>query len=451
MSVDAKEPGRTGCARARGTAPGNGSAQDPARRRLLFGMAAGTALLPALGAVARTDGLPEDDLPGPVEDRAFCVGLLRGMAEPVLSRMAKGRLQREWTPERSPSWDGQPVKVAYLEAFGRLMSGISPWLALPDGSGPEDRLRRTLRGQALESLSRSVDPGGADALMWDGHGQALVDSAYFTSALIRAPKALWEPLDAVTKRRIVEAIKRLRAVSPPYTNWLLFAAMNEAFLFSIGEQWDPMRIDLAVKKMAEWYVGDGWYADGPRFHYDYYGSYVIHPMLAQILAVLAAGRPEFNNLKPSEELVRATRRMQRYAEHLERMIGPDGAFAAIGRSLTYRTAAHQPLGYLAWRGELPASLPAAQVRSATTAAQRRIFADPSNFDGDGFLTIGFTRHQPSLGDWYTSSGSMYVAAESLLALGLPATSDYWSAPPQPWTMRLAYAGEPFRKDYYVDY
>jgi hypothetical protein len=85
------------------------------------------------------------------------------------------------------------------------------------------------------------------------------------------------------------------------------------------------------------------------------------------------------------------------------------------------------------------------------ASQRRVFADPSNFDANSFLTIGFTRHQPSLGDIYSNAGSMYIASESLIALGLPANDSYWTAPPQPWTMRLAYSGQDFPKDYYVDY
>jgi hypothetical protein len=94
--------------------------------------------------------------------------------------------------------------------------------------------------------------------------------------------------NAITKKRVIEEIKGLRRVLPPYNNWLLFAAMNEAFLLSIDEKWDPVRIDLAVRKINEWYVGDGWYSDGPRFHFDHYGSYVIHPMLVEILEVLFA-------------------------------------------------------------------------------------------------------------------------------------------------------------------
>ena len=384
-------------------------------------------------------------------DRQYMVDLLAKMAGPVLGPMSQGRLQAEFKPELSPTWDGRNPRVAYLECFGRLISGIAPWLALSDDSSAEGRLRAALRQQALASYAQSVDPASPDYLLWEGAGQALVDSSYFTNALLRAPKALWEPLEAETKARIVTEIKKQRNVSPPYTNWLLFAAMNEAFLLSIGEQWDPMRIDLAIRKVNEWYVGDGWYGDGPHFHFDFYGSYVIHPMLVEILEVLVATGAKFNSLPAKELLDRAYRRMERFGENLERMIGPDGSYPAIGRSLTYRTAVFQPLGLLAWRKHLPKSLPEGQVRAATLAAQRAVFRFPGNFDAKGYLTIGFTGHQPALADWYSNAGSMYLAAESLIALGLPADDSFWSTPALPWTAKRAFAGEAFSKDYYVEY
>lgn len=428
-------------------------------RRGVLGTLAGTAAAAAASVSPAASARPspvansaDHPLPAGPADRAYMLAILEKMALPVLERMAEGRLQREWKPEVSPTWDGRPITVAYLEAFGRLMDGIAPWLALPDDESAEGRLRRRIRGLALESYVHSVDPKSPDRLAWEGHGQALVDGAYFASALMRAPDALWKPLDTATKQRIIGVIKGLRRVSPPYQNWLLFASINEAFLFSIGEDWDPMRIDLTVKLFSQnWYAGDGWYQDGEKFHFDYYNSYVIHPMLVMVLETLTKGKPDFNNLQPKAELARALKRMQRFGEHLERMIGPDGAYAAIGRSLTYRTAAHQVLGVLAWRDWLPKSLSPAKVRAATVAAQRRIFADPTNFDSRDFLAIGFTRAQPSLGDWYSNAGSMYIASESLVALGLPASAPYWTLPGEPWTMRLAYSGRDFPKDYPVDY
>ena len=168
----------------------------------------------------------------PADDRAYLAGLLQKMAEPVLANMARGALHQNFALELSPTWDGRDPKVACLECFGRLIAGAAPWLALPDDDSAESRTRARLRQLALQSYTHAVDPGSPDYLAWRGHGQALVDSAYFTNALMRAPKALWEPLDATTKARIIAEIKQLRRIEPPYINWMLFAAMNEAWLLS---------------------------------------------------------------------------------------------------------------------------------------------------------------------------------------------------------------------------
>lgn len=55
--------------------------------------------------------------------------------------MSKGELQKNMNLELSPTWDGRDKRVAYMEAFGRLMAGISPWLALPDDESKEGRMR----------------------------------------------------------------------------------------------------------------------------------------------------------------------------------------------------------------------------------------------------------------------------------------------------------------------
>lgn len=414
--------------------------------RAVMASSAAGALTAGESAVAAATALPAAG-----GDRAHMAALMQKMAEPVLSAMAKGELQKKFALEVSPTWDGRDKKVAYLECFGRLIAGAAPWLALPEDATPEGVVRKRLRQMALQSYTNSVDPASPDRLLWKGPGQALVDSAYFTNALMRAPKALWEPLDAATKQRIITEIKGLRRVEPPYINWMLFAAMNEAWLMSIGEEYDPMRMNVAIRKVNEWYVGDGWIKDGESFHFDYYNSYVMYPMLFEILEVLAKFNGPFWNGKPEDLRAQALKRMQRYGEHLERFISPEGTYPPIGRSLTYRTAAFQPLALLAWRKQLPASLPEGQVRAAMRAVHNAVWTAPGNFTKDGYLTIGFVGHQPELGDWYSNNGSMYIASESLLALGLPATDSYWTAPALEWTQKKAFGGRSFPKDYHVNY
>ena len=57
--------------------------------------------------------------------------------------------------------------------------------------------------------------------------------------------------------------------------------MVEAGLKSLGASWDRTRVDYALRQHEQWYKGDGAYGDGPEFHWDYYNSFVIHPMLTR--------------------------------------------------------------------------------------------------------------------------------------------------------------------------
>ena len=386
----------------------------------------------------------------PTITRAYMAGLLGRIAEPVLSNMARNELKKNFELELSPTWDGRDRNVAYLECFGRLMSGCAPWLALPDDGSDEGRMRKRLRELSLQSFANSVDPGSPDYLAWGDNFQVLVDSAYFTSALMRAPAALWEPLDQTTKDRIVHEIIGLRRILPLYTNWLLFAAMNEAFLLSIGERYDPLRLTTAIDKVMEWYVGDGWIKDGETFHFDYYDSFVMYPMLIQVLEKVIKHRGQIHG-SAEERLALTWKRAQRYGEHLERFISPQGTFPPIGRSVTYRTGAFQVLSFLAGRKKWPQSRPEGQVRSALHALHEATWRDAGNFTSGGFLTLGFAGHQPHIADVYTNNGSTYIATESFLALGLPASDSYWTSPAEDWTQKKAYGPKPFPRDGYVSY
>jgi len=59
--------------------------------------------------------------------------------------------------------------------------------------------------------------------------------------------------------------------------------------------------------------------------------------------------------------------------------------------------------------------------------------------------------EQGIADVYSSTGSMYITSLVFLPLGLPDTHEFWSAPFTDWTMRKAWDGQPFEKDYRVDY
>ncbi|MFN8354574.1 MAG: DUF2264 domain-containing protein [Spirosomataceae bacterium] len=393
--------------------------------------------------------------PSPTTDRLYWAKLLYQITEPVLKNLSNNTLRKNWKVEFSPTWDNRNPEVAYLEAFGRTMVGIAPWLALPNDDTPEGKLRQQLQVYALKSIQHSVNPDAPDYMLWRKEGQTLVDAAFLAQAFLKAPDALWKPLDTLTQKRVIEEFTLLRRVVPPNNNWVLFAAIVEVFLLSIGQEADRYRIEFGVRKIEEWYVGDGWFKDGEVFHTDYYNSFVIQPMLVDVLQTwLEANKrqnPTGNHQALQERCTRAIKRMQRHADFLERLISPEGSFPPFGRSITYRVGAFQSLAHAALIHQLPEHVSPAQVRCALTAVMKRMFGQDGVFDRDGWLTLGFAGHQPTIADSYSNSGSMYLTTVGFLPLGLPATDAFWADPDAEWTQQKAWSGKPFKKDGAVSY
>lgn len=380
------------------------------------------------------------------DDRDYWVYIAEKIASPILENMSKGELQKNMIVEVSPTWDGRNIKVVYMEAFGRLMAGIAPWLSLPDDDSPESKIRERLRSQALAAYAKAVDPESDDYLLWRGEGQALVDAAYIAESFLRGYDALWQPLDSLTKARYIERFKQLREVDPPYTNWLLFSSTIESLLAKIDAEADMYRVNSALRKIDEWYVGDGWYSDGQDFAFDYYNSYVIHPMYLETLQAMIDSK-HWNKDHYKRTHRKALKRTQKYVTVLERMISPDGTFPVFGRSIPYRMAALQPLALLSLYDRLPAGITPGQARNVLTKSMHRMYDNNNIFNEGQYLTIGFGGAQKNIADWYTNNGSLYMTSLSLLPLGLPANHRFWTDAPQPGTTWKAWGGEPFPKDH----
>lgn len=417
----------------------------PTRRDLLKKLPL-TGILASLGWPLSALAATKTPTHNGTDDRAFWVETLYKIVYPVVHNLAEGTLRQNMPLEIAPNYGLKVEKVTYMEAIGRTVAGIAPWLALPDDTTEEGKKRKKLRLDLLRGLPRCVDPASPEYLNFRTEQQPLVDAAFLAHGFLRAPQALWEPLDELTKKRFIEEFTSLRNRKAYYSNWLLFSAIVEVFLLQIGAPYDPARIDIALRKMQEWYVGDGWYSDGPKFSMDYYNSFVIQPMLVDVLQVTTAQK--INDKKDYDQ---ALVRMVRHAEFLERSISPEGTFPVFGRSITYRTGVFQALAQIALMDQLPAHLAPAQVRCALTQVLHQFFDHSRNFDKNGWLVLGFNGSQPAIADTYTSTGSLYLATLGFLPLGLPATHRFWSDPAADWTSKKAWAGAPTKKDYKVDY
>ncbi|GAB3166967.1 DUF2264 domain-containing protein [Telluribacter humicola] len=374
-------------------------------------------------------------------DRTLWLAHLDKLAKPVLGNLANDTLKANMPVEGKT--DDRP-QYTHLEAFGRLMAGIGPWLNLSTISDPEEKkLHTTYFRLAQQALSNATNPSAKDFLNFNKGGQPLVDAAFLAHSLVRCP-ALWNSLSDEVKANVVKAFQSSRVIRPGFSNWLLFSGMIEAFFAKYGYEYDKMRLDYAIRQHEQWYKGDGMYGDGPNFHWDYYNSYVIQPFLVDILAVIAPMDRTYQSIHEN-----VTKRAVRYAAIQERLIAPDGTFPIIGRSIAYRAGAFQHLANMALLGQLPEGVSPAQVRSALTAVIRKTMEHPDTFDAKGWLQIGMYGHQPALGERYISTGSLYLCAEVLLPLGLPQSHEFWSAPAADWTSRKVWGGTDIPADHAI--
>ena len=381
-----------------------------------------------------------------LDDRKLWCDLLSNMALPVLTNISKGTLQQNMDLETGPLWDHRDENLGYVECFGRLMAGLAPWLSLPPDNSAEGKQRQLMLNMALEGYRNAVDPLSSDYLKWEGHRHLLVDAAYFAESFIKGFDAIWCKLDDTTRSRYIEKFIHLRSEVPYYNNWLLFPAVIETFLNKAAGNGDNFRIIHALRKIEEWYVGDGWYSDGPNFSFDYYNSFVIQPMYVECLMELESQGLDKALIK-GIDIQKAKQSLQRLGCITERLISPEGMFPVVGRSITYRSAFLHSLSYLSYIDKLPDSLSYGQVRSAMTAVLANFFCGSQNYNSKGFLQLGFNGHQVEVADRYTNSGSLYIASLAFLPLGLPESHSFWTSPYEDWTSKKAWGGMHFSIDH----
>ncbi|MCL2195856.1 MAG: DUF2264 domain-containing protein [Oscillospiraceae bacterium] len=359
------------------------------------------------------------------------------IAEPVLTALHNRQLKQVMPMQQGAG------ETAYLEALGRTLAGIAPWLEQAGSTPQEEQLRQRYCALARSAIAAGTDPTSPDYLCFSAQ-QSIVDAAFLAHAIIRAPRELFAALPAQDKAHVIAALKATRVGrAPHFNNWLLFSAMIETALLVMDEpDWDMMRVDYALRQHEQWYVGDGAYADGPAFHWDYYNSFVIHPMLLDITRTVEPQNPQWQGMH-----ARMLPRAQRYAAVLERMISPEGTYPPIGRSLCYRFGAFQALAQLAQQEQLPPQLPPEQVRCALSAVLQRFMArDDALFDAEGWLKLGMLGDQPGLGESYITTGSLYLCTAVFLPLALPETHCFWAGAPQAWTAKKIWAGEDLPAD-----
>src|SRR3954454_8197930 len=111
----------------------------------------------------------------PETDRAYWVRTAQRLADPVLQNLAAGTLKQKMPVECITGNPEERRKYTHLEALGRLLAGIAPWLEVTLDAGPERDVQERYRELARAAIAQGVDAKSPDALNFHEGGQALVD------------------------------------------------------------------------------------------------------------------------------------------------------------------------------------------------------------------------------------------------------------------------------------
>src|SRR5690606_528051 len=192
----------------------------------------------------------QEVLPDGKAQRAYYVQTLVRIADPVLDALSKNELKKRMPLEAK--YPDTRRDFMHLEAFGRLLAGMAPWLELGADDTEEGKLRKKYLALSIAGIRNATDPKSADFMNFTEGKQPLVDAAFLAQALLRAPNQLWGKLDDTARTNVLSALRSTRVISPGYNNWLLFSAIIEAALQKFDNSGDKMRIDYAVRQMLAW-------------------------------------------------------------------------------------------------------------------------------------------------------------------------------------------------------
>jgi hypothetical protein len=359
----------------------------------------------------------------PLRSRDDVARLLRDLVAPLIAHFTPGRAGIRLGANLP--WYGEPA--ASLEGFARPLWGLVP-AAMGGKWCPWWPLWR-------EGLIHGTDPVHPEFWGWPAdRDQRCVELPILALGAALAPAELWTPLSATERERALAWFARINDVELVDNNWLFFRVLTQLALRRLGAAWSRERLAADLRRLDQFYLGDGWYADGEQRRGDYYVAMAFHTyglIFARLADETESGWTE-----------KFRARAHRFAADFQHWFAADGEAIPFGRSLTYRTAQGAFWGALAFADE--AALPWPIVKGFYLRHLRWWMRQPI-FSETGVLSVGYRYPNLLMAENYNGPGSPYWAFKIFLPLALGAEHPFWRAdeapaPPRPTMLTVPNSG-----------
>ena len=358
-------------------------------------------------------------------------GWTRAHWEAVLARLTYGYVlaaERQGSPARALFPDDRcdrPDAVDALEAFARLGASWGAWLrnpANPAGltfQGREVNLEGLLRQALLDGL----DPTNPYTYWGDiGHmDQRLVEAAGVAVTVWLSRERVFDRMTGAERARVIGWLAQVDGKETWPDNWILFPAMAQVTRLKLGYPAPEADLDSRLEKMAAFYRGDGWYADGAGDEFDLYNAWMFgwHYLLWAWMD--GDRRPEHREL--------VLKRARAFLDGFQYFFGANGSHVAWGRSLLGRFATTVAFQIGHWLKIAP---PRPGLLRRISSGCLRYFVEHGFFDPEGhFARQGFHGAFPLAGESYVAPGSPLSACHALFALTFDRDDPFWTEPESP--------------------
>ncbi|KRE32717.1 DUF2264 domain-containing protein [Paenibacillus sp. Soil522] len=305
---------------------------------------------------------------------------------------------------------GYAPEVAQMEGFSRVMWGVVPLIA--GGSIDEELLQLCLKG-----IANGTDPGHEE--YWGkaaDYDQRLVEMAALGFALSIVPERIWLPLSPKARQNFYNWLSQINEHPVYDCNWLFFHVLVNTGFNKLGLPFDKEQMEKNLQRIEQFYLEEGWYADGAGGHSDYYVPFAI-----QYYGLLYA---KLMSEEDPERAARFKKRAGQFAEQFISWFAEDGSAIPYGRSLTYRFSQGAFWGALAFADVEPFS--PGVLKGLFLRHLRWWFKQPI-FTNDGVMTIGYTYPNLIMAENYNAPGSVYWAMKAFLPLALQEDHPFWAA------------------------
>lgn len=304
---------------------------------------------------------------------------------------------------------GCSIETAEMEGFSRVLWGLAPHAA----GGGESDMWEIYREGIRNGTNPQHDEYWGEVRDYD---QKLVEMAAIGVAMAIAPEHIWEPLTEEERQRLYTWLAQINEKSLHDCNWLFFLVMVNLGFKKLGLPIDQEKIEANLARIDEYYMEEGWYADGIDAHCDYYGPFAIH--YYSLLYAVWMKDEDPKRCKLYRE------RAAQFARQFIHWFADDGSALPYGRSLTYRFSQAAFWSALVYAEEEVYSY---GVMKGIILRHLRWWFQQPIFHGDGTLSIGYTYPNLIMAENYNAPGSPYWALKTFMILALPESHPFWQA------------------------